>query len=98
MHQEFFTGAQLAGAKHIHPHGEEIITAFTNGINAYISEIEKDTSKLPMEFKLLGIRPVKWKPENVISRHQGLLGNLPDEVRIARAVKTLGDKMVKSSR
>ena len=80
---------------HYHPHGEEIITAFTDGINAYISETEKDTSKLTIEFKLLGIKPGKWNPEDVISRHQGLLGNLPEEVRFVRAVKVLGEKKVK---
>ncbi len=80
---------------HYHPHGEEIIHAFTDGINAYISETDKNPALLPMEFRLLDIKPLKWTPEIVISRHQGLLGNLPDEVRLGRAVTKLGVKTVK---
>ncbi len=80
---------------HYHPHGEQIIQAFTQGINAYIAETEKNPALLPMEFRLLDIKPLKWTPDVVISRHQGLLGNLPDEVRIARAVTKLGVPTVK---
>ncbi len=80
---------------HYHPRGKEIILAFTDGINAYIAETEKNPALLPMEFRLLDIKPLKWTPEVVISRHQGLLGNLPDEVRLGRAVKTLGVTTVK---
>lgn len=90
-----FRGDLKTELNHYHPHGEAIITAFTDGINAYIRETQTDTSLLPMEFKLLGIQPGLWKPENVISRHQGLLGNLTDEIRFARAVITLGEKKVK---
>ena len=82
---------------HYHPHGEEIITAFTEGINAYILETEKDTSLLTMEFKLLHIKPGRWTPDLVISRHQGLLGNLTEEIAIGRAVALLGVEKVKES-
>lgn len=78
-----------------HPHGELIINAFTDGVNAYISETEQNPGLLTLEFKLLGIKPGKWKPENVISRHQGLLGNLAEEISIARAVAVLGEDKVK---
>ncbi len=37
---------------HYHPRGELIITAFVDGINAYIKETELDPSLLPMEFNL----------------------------------------------
>ena len=78
-----------------HPHGEQIINAFTDGINAYISETEQNPTLLPLEFRLLGIKPGKWKPEVVVSRHQGLLGNLTEEISIARAVAALGEDKVK---
>ncbi len=50
---------------------------------------------LPIEFKILKIRPAKWTAEIVISRHQGLLGNITQELNIGRAVSTVGEKKVK---
>ena len=44
---------------------------------------------------MLGIKPQKWTPEVVISRHQGLLGNIGQELQIGRAVAILGEKKVK---
>ena len=92
-----FRGDLKKEFNHYHPHGEQIITDFTEGINAYISETEKNPDLLPMEFKLLGIKPGKWTPDVVISRHQGLLGNLPSEVALGRAVATLGIDKVKEA-
>ncbi|MBX2914114.1 MAG: penicillin acylase family protein [Cyclobacteriaceae bacterium] len=83
---------------HYHPNGEAIITAFTEGINTYITETKNDSSLLPIEFKLLGIKPELWTPELVISRHQGLLGNLPEELTLGRAVALLGEDKVKDLR
>lgn len=80
---------------HYHPRGVAIINAFTEGINAYVTETEKDPSLLTMEFQLLGIKAGRWTPELVVSRHQGLLGNLPDELAIGRAVALLGADQVK---
>ena len=90
-----FRGDLKKEFNHYHPHGEAIINAFTEGINSYVGEVQKDTSLLPLEFKLLGIRPEKWTPEVVISRHQGLLGNLTEEITIGRAVATLGVEKIK---
>lgn len=92
-----FRGDLKKEFNHYHPHGEQIITAFTEGINAYISKTESDTSLLPMEFKLLGIKPGKWTPEIVISRHQGLLGNITKEVALGRAVTAVGVDKVKQT-
>jgi len=78
-----------------HNDGKEIITAYTNGVNAYIDEISNTPELLPMEFKLLNIVPEKWTPEVVISRHQGLLGNIGQELQIGRAVAKLGSKKTK---
>jgi penicillin amidase len=90
-----FRGDLKKEFNHYHPHGEEIIDSFTEGVNAFIAETEKDTSLLPIEFKLLGIKPGRWTPELVISRHQGLLGNITEEVKIARAVAKVGVSKVK---
>ena len=80
---------------HYHPRGNQIIRAFTDGINAYVNEALADPKILPLEFTLLNITPGLWTPEIVISRHQGLLGNLEDEVSNARAVAALGAEKVK---
>ncbi len=90
-----FRGNLKQEFNHYHPHGELIITAFTDGINAYVKEALQDVKQLPLEFKLLGITPGLWTPEIVISRHQGLLGNLPSEIAMARSVATLGAEKVK---
>jgi penicillin G amidase len=80
---------------HYHEDGEEIITAFTAGVNAYIEEIMKTPDQLPVEFKILGIQPIKWTPEVVISRHQALSYNIEQELEIGRAVVKLGVDKVK---
>lgn len=90
-----FRGDLKRELNHYHPRGESIINAFTEGINAYVAETEIDPKLLPLEFQLLGIKAGRWTPDLVISRHQGLLGNLPDEVSTARAVSLLGANEVK---
>ena len=80
---------------HYHPNGVNIITSFVKGVNAYIERTEQNPDLLPAEFGLLGIKPQKWTPEIVISRHQGLLGNISQELNTARAVALLGSKKVK---
>ena len=59
-----------------HPHGAAIIGAFVNGINAYIAETERNPALLTPEFKMLGIQPGNWTPAVVISRFNGLAGNV----------------------
>ena len=43
-----------------------------------------------MEFKILGIKPGKWTPEVVVSRHNGLFRNATQEVQNGRLVQLLG--------
>ncbi len=85
-----FRGNMQQELNHYHPHGEQIVTAYVEGVNAYIDETKKDPNLLPLEFRLLAIQPEKWTTAVVISRHQGLLGNISNEIEIARAVATLG--------
>jgi penicillin G amidase len=79
-----------------HPHGPAIVGAFVDGVNAYIAETERDPSKLPLEFRLLATKPGRWTPDVVISRHGGLLGNLPEELNFTRAVAAIGPEKVKA--
>jgi penicillin G amidase len=78
-----------------HPRGEQIVTAFVAGVNAYIELTQRNPALLPLEFKLLAIRPGKWSPEVVISRHQALLTNIRQELNHAQAVRILGPEKVK---
>ena len=70
-----------------HPRGKAIVEAYVRGVNAYIAETERDPALLPMEFRMLGIKPGRWTPAVVISRHQALTSNVGEEVRLLRAIK-----------
>ena len=70
-----------------HPRGKAIIEAYVRGVNAYIAETERNPALLPMEFRMLAIKPGRWTPAVVISRHQALAGNVGEEVRSLRAIK-----------
>lgn len=80
--------------KHYHPHGDVIIRSFVKGINAYIAQVLSEKESLPVEFQWLGIKPGYWTPEVVVSRHNGLLGNIQEELNTARAVSQIGMKRV----
>jgi penicillin amidase len=91
-----FRGDLHAELNWYHPHGEAIVTAYVDGVNAYIAEALKNPGALPVEFRLLGIKPQPWTPAVVISRYNGLLSNLDEEVRNAQAVRLLGADRVKA--
>ena len=90
-----FRGDMTQEMNHYHDRGAEIITAFVDGVNAYIDQALANPGDLPLPFKLLGIQPKHWTPEVVISRHQGLLGNIGNELDTGRAVCELGAEKVK---
>lgn len=90
-----FRGNLVEELNHYHEDGYEIINSFTQGINAYVEEARTNPDQLPVEFTLLGIQPERWSLEDVISRHQGLLGNLNFELNIGRAVSRIGEQKVK---
>ena len=90
-----FRGDLNTELSHYHPEGKAIIESYVAGVNSYIKEILKTPEDLPLPFKMLAIQPKLWTPEVVISRHQGLLGNIGQELQIGRAVSLLGSKKVK---
>ena len=90
-----FRGDMKKELNHYHDQGESIINAYVAGVNRYIDEILLHPENLPLEFKLLKILPGKWTTDVVISRHQGLLGNITDELNTGKAVAKLGDEKVK---
>ncbi len=90
-----YRGSLQKELEQYHTRGAAIIQAYVDGVNAYITKILKTPDKLPIEFRLLKILPGKWTPAVVISRHQGLLGNITQELNIGRAVAKVGPDKVK---
>ena len=90
-----FRGDMAQEMNHYHERGAEIIPAFVDGVNAYIDMALAKPDALPLPFRLLGITPKRWTPEVVISRHQGLLGNIGVELNTGRAVCAIGGDAVK---
>ena len=89
-----FRGDMATEMRHYHERGGAIIRAFVDGVNAYIDRTAREPGLLPLEFELLGIEPGHWTPEVVVSRHQGLVSNVAQEIDNARAVATLGPDAV----
>ncbi len=90
-----FRGAMAEELNHYHDRGVDIVAAFVHGVNAYIDEALENPDQLPLPFQLLDILPKHWTEEVVISRHQGLLGNIGLELRTGRAVCEIGEDAVK---
>ena len=78
-----------------HPHGAAIVESFVAGINAYIAETERNPALLTPEFRMLGLKPGKWTAAVVITRFNGLLGNLTQEMNMALAIRAIGIDKVK---
>jgi len=78
-----------------HPRGASIIPAFVDGINAWIAETRRNPTLLTPEFKMAGLQPGYWTPAVVISRFNGLLGNIDQELNMALAIRAIGVDKVK---
>jgi len=78
-----------------HPHGAAIVQSFVDGVNAYVAETERNPALLPLEFKMLGFRPGRWTPREVITRFNALLGNIDQELALAQAIRAVGAETVK---
>lgn len=73
---------------------EEICTAFTNGINAYIDACDAGVLQLPPEFAVLGNRPDRWKPEDVVRiRTHCLTRNASSELLRAKVMAIAGTEL-----
>ena len=72
-----------------HPEGRRIFEAFAAGVNAYIAQLGE---RLPVEFKLIGLKPGRWTPELSVLRTQTAmpLEDARSELRLARSVAQLG--------
>jgi penicillin amidase len=71
-----------------HAEGRQILTAYANGINAYI---DTHPDNLPVEFAITGIKPLPWTAETVVLREPAF-GDATAELRLAMDVARHGVK------
>jgi penicillin G amidase len=75
------------------PDTEAILTAFTDGINAYLAALKAPGGPgLPVEFRLAGFVPDAWHPQDCLNRMAAfsMTGNALSELDSARALTELG--------
>ncbi len=75
------------------PDTQSILTAFTDGINAYIASLTAPRGPgLPIEFQLAGFSPDAWHPEDCLNRMAAfsMTGNAVSELEHAQALIDVG--------
>jgi penicillin G amidase len=77
-----------------HPEARQILTAFANGINAYVDTALANPELLPLEFQLTGTKPGHWRAESSLIRIYGLTRNIGEEITNAGRVHALGTEKV----
>lgn len=59
--------------------------AYVAGVNARVDEVLADRSLLPLEYRILGVDPLRWDiRELILARGSSVGGSVDDEVRRAR--------------
>lgn len=79
------------------PKSREMVMAYTDGINAYISSLTKKT--YPIEFKLLDYAPEKWTPIKcalLLKQMSAVLAMRSDEFYLTNILKTFGPEVTKN--
>lgn len=63
------------------PDTRQWVTAFVEGVNAYVAQVRSGVRALPVEFKLTDSEPDTWEPEDVLRiRSHALVSNVSSEV------------------
>jgi penicillin amidase len=72
-----------------HPEGRRIFEAYARGVNAFIAAAGDN---LPVEFRLTGIRPEPWKPEEILVRNRVVMAvqEARREIRLAQSAAKYG--------
>lgn len=81
------------------PDTQQILEAFTEGINAYIAQLTAPGGPgLPVEFQLAGFSPEAWKPVDCLNRMAAysMTGNAASELAHARMLTLLGSEAASS--
>jgi penicillin amidase len=75
--------------KSYHPEGKRIFDAFAAGVNAFIAHTG---DRLPVEFRLTGIKPLPWTPEIALLRTQTAMptADANSELTLSRNVVQFG--------
>jgi penicillin G amidase len=69
------------------PDSRQWVTAFVDGVNAYVAQVQSGARPLPIEFKLTDSRPDTWRADDVLRiRSHALVSNVTSEVARARVV------------
>jgi penicillin G amidase len=69
------------------PDSRQWVTAFIEGVNAYVAQVQSGARPLPIEFKLTASQPDMWRAEDVLRiRSHALVSNVTSEVARARVV------------
>jgi penicillin amidase len=58
--------------------------AYVAGVNARIDEVLADPALLPLEYSILGVKPMKWDVRELVLARGASIGNADDEVRRAQ--------------
>jgi len=75
------------------PDSQQWVTAFVDGVNAYVAQVRSGARPLPIEFKLTDSQPDTWRAEDVLRiRSHALVSNITSEVARARVACTGGLK------
>jgi len=88
-----YRGDMQAEYESYSPDTRAILTAFTDGINAYIASLTAPSGPgLPLEFQLAGFSPDAWHPEDCLNRMAAfsMTGNAFSELAHAQALADLG--------
>lgn len=62
----------------------ECVRGYVAGINARIAEVERDPTLLPLEYRILGVVPLRWDVRDLVLARGGGMGNVDDEIRRAQ--------------
>jgi penicillin amidase len=62
----------------------ECARGYVAGVNARIAEVEADPAQLPLEYGLLGIRPLRWDVHDLVRARGVETGDAEAEIRRAR--------------
>jgi penicillin amidase len=62
----------------------DCVAAYVAGINARIAEVTRDSALLPLEFRILGVTPLRWDIRELVLARGGSIGNVDDEIRRAK--------------
>jgi penicillin amidase len=73
------------------PDSRQWVSAFVEGVNAYVAQVRSGEKPLPVEFKLTDSQPEPWQPADVLRiRSHALVSNVAQEVARAQVVCAAG--------